>query len=155
MSLIEDVMHENPVSVGPDEMVDSVVRKMCDAGVGAVLVVEDGKLRSVFSERDLLTRVVADGRDPATTRVAEVSTEQVVTVSRDASIRKCAEALKNRRIRHLPVTEDGKPIAIISARDFFERITGELETLMNRAKYDAELHQAEDPYDHMGGSYGR
>jgi signal-transduction protein with cAMP-binding, CBS, and nucleotidyltransferase domain len=155
MSLIEDVMHENPVSVGPDERVDSVVRKMCDAGVGAVLVVEDGKLRSVFSERDLLTRVVADGRDPATTRVAEVSTEQVVTVSRDASIRQCAEALKNRRIRHLPVTEDGKPIAIISARDFFERITGELETLMDRAKYDAELHQAEDPYDHMGGSYGR
>jgi len=155
MSLIEDVMHENPVSVGPDEMVDSVVRRMCEAGVGAVLVVEDEKLRAVFSERDLLTRVVGDGRDPATTRVGEVSTEQVVTVSRDAPIRKCAEALKARRIRHLPVTEDGKPIAIISARDFFERITGELETLMDRAKYDTAVHQAEDPYDHMGGSYGR
>ena len=156
MSSIEGMMHEKIVTAGPDEMVDSVVRRMCDTGVGSVLIVEDEKLRAVFSERDLLTRVVADGRDPKTTRVGEVATEQVVTVKSSASIRKCAEALKLRKVRHLPVTDDdGKPIGIVSARDFFENVTGELETLLDRVKYDADLHQAEDPYDHFGGSYGR
>jgi CBS domain-containing protein len=155
MTSIEALMHEKVVTAGPDEMVDAVVRRMCDTGVGAVLIVEDEKLRAVFSERDLLTRVVGEGRAPSSTRVGEVSTEQVVSVSRDTSIRKCAEALKLRKVRHLPVTEDGRPVGIVSARDFFETVTGELETLLERARYDAELREAEDPYDHFGGSYGR
>ena len=156
MSLIVELMHDAVVTADPDEMVDVVVRRMCEVGVGAVVVIEDGKLRSVFSERDVLTRVVGEGRDPAKTRVGEVSTEQVVSVTRDTHIRKCAEALKARRVRHLPVTDDeGKVVGMVSARDFFERVSGELESWIDRAKYDEELRQAEDPYDHLGGSYGR
>lgn len=155
MSSIAEMMHEKVVTAGPEEMVDSVVRRMCEAEVGAVLIVENDKLRAVFSERDLLTRVVGEGRDPSSTPVGVVSTDGVVSVERSASVRKCAETLKERQIRHLPITDDGKPIGIVSARDFFEKVTGEFETLLDRIKYDAELQQAEDPYDHFGGSYGR
>ncbi len=155
MSSVQEMMHEPVLTAAPDERVDSVVRRMCTAEVGAVLVVEDGKLRGIFSERDLLARVVGGGRNPSETRVGEVSTEKVVTVAPSASIRECAEALRSGKIRHLPVVDDGKPVGIVSARDFFEKVAGELETLIDRLRYDAELHENEDPYDHFGGSYGR
>ena len=58
-------------------------------------------------------------------------------------------------MRHLPIADDGKLVGIVSARDFFEQVAGELETLIDRLRHDAELREGEDPYDHFGGSYGR
>ncbi|MCP4035708.1 MAG: CBS domain-containing protein [bacterium] len=155
MSTIEGLMQEQLVTAAPTETVDAVVKRMCEAGVGAVLVVENDALRGVFSERDLLTRVVGQGRDPATTSVGSVSSDDVVSVGRDASLRECASTLQVHGVRHLPVTNDGKPVGVISARDFFEKVTGELETLIDRLRYDDALKGVEDPYDHVGGSYGR
>lgn len=155
MTSIEEIMHTDVVTAEPDESVAAVVGRMRDAGVGAALIVDGGGLRALFTERDLLTRVVGDGRDPAGTRVLEVSTEQVVTVSRKTPIRTCAEALKNRKARHLPVVEDGRPVGIVSARDFFELLAGRMEGLVDQLRYENQLAAGEDPYDHLGGSYGR
>ncbi len=155
MTSIEEIMQTELVTAEAEEKVEAVVRRMTEAGVGAALVLEDGALRAVFTERDLLHRVVGEGRSPADTRVLDVSTEQVVTVARDASIRRCAEALTKRKVRHLPVVENGRPVGIVSARDFFERVAGRLEELVDHLRYENQLAENEDPYDHLGGSYGR
>ncbi len=155
MTSIEDIMHTDVVTAEPDETVEAVAKRMSEAGVGAAVVVEGGKVRGLFSERDLLNRVVVDGRDPATTSVIQAATEQVVTVPRDATIKKCAEALKARKSRHLPVVNDGALVGIVSARDFFELLSGQFEDLVEHLRYENQLAQDEDPYDHLGGSYGR
>ena len=155
MSTIEGLMQQQLVTATPDETVEAVVKRMCEADVGAVLIVENDTLCGVFSERDLLTRVVGQGRAPATTLVGSVSSNDVTSVSRDASVRDCAATLQVQGVRHLPVTNDGKPVGVISARDFFEKVTGELERLIDRLRYDDALEGVEDPYDHVGGSYGR
>lgn len=155
MTSIEELMKTDLVTAEVDDTVEAVVSRMAQAGVGAALVLEEGALRALFTERDLLNRVVHEGRPPATTRVIEVSTEQVVHVSRNASIRQCAEALRNRKARHLPVIEDDRPIGIVSARDFFELVASRLEVLVDHLRYENQLAENEDPYDHLGGSYGR
>lgn len=155
MTSIEKIMHRDVLTVAPDESVEAVVKQMCDAGAGSALILEDGKLRALFTERDLLTRVVREGRDATRTPIIEVSTEQVITVQKDASIRRCADALRKRKARHLPVVEDGKPIGIVSARDFFELLTSKFEVLVEHLRYENQLADDEDPYDHLGGSYGR
>lgn len=155
MTSVEEIMHRDVVTAEPDETVEVVVKRMADSAVGAAVIVEDGKVRALFTERDLLTRVVRDGRDPATTRMFEVSTEQVVTVPKDASIRTCADALRKRMSRHLPVVEDGRLVGIVSARDFFRLLSGSLEELVEHLRYENQLADDQDPYDHLGGSYGR
>jgi CBS domain-containing protein len=155
MTSIEDIMHTDVVTAEPDETVAAVAKRMSEAGVGAAVVVEDGKVRALFSERDLLNRVVVEGRDASSTSVIQAATEQVVTVPKDASIKRCAEALKERKSRHLPVVNDGKLVGIVSARDFFELLSGKFEDLVEHLRYENQLAQDEDPYDHLGGSYGR
>ncbi len=155
MTSIEDIMHRDVVTAGPDDTVAEVAARMSAAGVGAAVIVDGGQVKALFSERDLLNRVVVDGRDPAATSVLTASTEQVVTVSKDASIKKCAEALKERKARHLPVVDDGKLVGIVSARDFFELLSGGFEDLVEHLRYENQLADDQDPYDHLGGSYGR
>ncbi len=128
---------------------------MSDAAVGTVVLLEAEALAGLFTERDLLTRVVAEGRDPSATRVGDVATRDVVTVTADASLRQCADELKTRNVRHLPIVDGRRPVGIISARDFFAVVAGELESLFERARYDEQLREDIDPYDHMGGAYGR
>jgi CBS domain-containing protein len=85
--------------------------------IGAVVVVEGDQLVGIFSERDVLTRVVAAGRDPATTRVAEVMTREVLTCTPDITLEECRKIFTERRIRHLPVVEGGKLVGIITTGD--------------------------------------
>jgi CBS domain-containing protein len=152
---VETLMKKELVAVAPHASVADAARHMRDAHVGAVLLLEDGVAVGIFSERDLLTRVVAEGRNPATTPVADVATRPVVTVPAGSSLRMCAVTLRDHGLRHLPVVSSGRVAGILSARDFFEAVAGGLEGLLERARYDEALRSLDDPYDHLGGSYGR
>jgi CBS domain-containing protein len=152
---IDALMKRKMVTAAPTDSVEDASRLMRDASVGAILVVEGGDLAGIFSERDLVKRVIAEGKDPAGTQVGAVATREVVTVGADASLRTCAEELKSHQFRHLPVVDGKRPVGIISARDFFEAVSGELERFIEHARYDEQLRENLDPYDHIGGSYGR
>jgi CBS domain-containing protein len=152
---VEALMKRELVGVEPGVSVADAVRRMREARVGAVLLLEQGRLTGIFSERDLATRVVAEGRSPDTTQVGEVATRPVVTVPAGASLRQCAETLRDKGVRHLPVVAGGKPVGILSARDFFDAVAGGLEGLIERSRFDEKLRDNIDPYDHLGGSYGR
>jgi signal-transduction protein with cAMP-binding, CBS, and nucleotidyltransferase domain len=155
MVSIDSVMHKPIVTAAADECVDVAARRMREAGVGAVVLIEDNAVAGIFTERDLLTAVVAEGRPPESTRVGEVATREVLSVEVGAPLRACAEALRDRAIRHLPVVDDGRPIGILSARDFFGAVSDGFEKVIGRARFDEEMEQGADPYDHLGGSYGR
>ena len=155
MTRVEHFMTKGVVTAEPEESVASVARRMSEAGVGAVFLLAGAKTIGVFTERDLLTRVVAKGHDPAQTPVGEVATREVVAVAEDASLRKCAEEFKRHGFRHLPVHGSDGAVGVLSARDFFQAVSHEMQTLLERRAYDEELRDGFDPYDHVGGGYGR
>ena len=152
---IETLMKKEMVTADPGETVEAVARRMTNAAVGTVLLLEEGNLAGLFTERDLLNRVVAAGMNPSSTRVGDVATREIVTLTAAASLRQCADELKTHNVRHLPIVDGKKAVGIISARDFFVAVAGEFETLIERARYDEQLGDNIDPYDHLGGAYGR
>jgi CBS domain-containing protein len=90
---------------------------MVDRGVGGVMVVEGGTLAGIFTERDVLRRVVAVRLDPTTTLVRDVMTAPVLTVRPDTPLEECRALMSERRIRHLPVVADDALIGLVSAGD--------------------------------------
>lgn len=155
MAVIGSLMKTDMVTVKGDDLVADAARLMAQNHVGAVIVVEGDMLKGILSERDLVTRVVAEGKDPATTKVAEVATTEVVDVEIGTSVRKCAELQLSMDVRHMPVTDGGKPVGILSSRDFLAYVVEGLERVIDKLRYEQKLGEAEDPYDHIGGSYGK
>ena len=100
-----------------DDVVMNVVRYMVERHIGAVAVIEKGKLAGIFSERDLMRRVVAEGRDPKSLKVSEVMTRDPLTVRPDDSLEFAMDLMKQHGFRHLPVCADDKISGLISMRD--------------------------------------
>jgi CBS domain-containing protein len=155
MAGIAELMVTEMVTAVPEETVALVAQRMASNRVGAVLVVQRGALWGLFSERDLLNRVVREGRDPRTTDVAEVATRDVVTIEVDAPLRAVLQTFRNKKFRHLPVVRAGVPIGILSTRDFLDYLVDGLERYIGDQQYQRDLAQGIDPYDHLGGAYGR
>jgi CBS domain-containing protein len=88
--------------------------------IGGAPVVEQGQLVGFCSERDLVVRLIAEGRDPDRTRVADVMTRDVITADLDDTIQLCEEKLRRRHCRHLPVIENGRVVGCLSMRDFLQ-----------------------------------
>ncbi len=117
--LVKDVMTRNPVTASPNETVWEAVVKMDTLGVGALPVVDDeGRVIGIFTERDLLRKVVARKLDPAKTLIRDVMTRNPVTVKPDDTIETAKKLMAKIRARHLPVVDDsGKIVGIVSIKD--------------------------------------
>jgi CBS domain-containing protein len=101
----------------PGDTVLAAVDEMCKHRVGALLVMDGDAAVGILSERDMLTRVLLQRRDPATTKVVDVMTTAVVCVELDTSPSEAMRIMTERRCRHLPVVVDGKVIALVSIGD--------------------------------------
>jgi CBS domain-containing protein len=104
-------------SVEADALVVECVRKMTDNKIGALMVMDGGKLVGIFTERDALSRVLAAGRDPRDTRVVEVMTTDPCCVSPEMTVGDAMALVSKRRFRHLPIVENGKVQSLLSSRD--------------------------------------
>jgi CBS domain-containing protein len=104
-------------SVAPDGTVLETVRKMNQAGVGAVLVLDQERLVGIFTERDILTRVLEQGRDPAATRVRDVMTPRVAAVSSATTVAEAMAIMTEKRCRHLPVFDENRLMGVVSIGD--------------------------------------
>ena len=155
MSTIETLMATDMISATPDENVLMVADRMARNRVGAVVVLDGERLAGIFSERDLLNRVIGAQRDLRATRVGDVATLDVVTIDAEQPVRSVVDTFRARRFRHLPVVRDGRLVGILSTRDFLAFVVEGLERYVEKARYDQELAAGTDPYDHIGGSYGR
>ena len=102
------------------ELGDSVLQTVCamvERDIGAVPIVHNGKLVGIFSERDLMRRVVAEGRDCRSTCMAEVMTDDPLTVSTTEDPGSCMALMRRHGFRHLPVCHEGQLVGIVSLRD--------------------------------------
>jgi CBS domain-containing protein len=106
--------------VDESETVAAVARQMADFHVGAILVLNHGQLRGVFSERDLMLRVVLPHLDPETTPVRMVMTTAVTTIDESASLEEAMESMHQHGCRHLPITRAGEVIGFLSMRDLMD-----------------------------------
>jgi len=140
MSTVEDIlMVKGPdvIVAAPDNSVEEAARLMGQANVGSVIIKDDEIVAGIFTERDMLKRVVAKGLDPKDTNLSEVMSSPVKDCGLDDSVSMCAQRLKQDYIRHLAVLEDGALVGLIGLRDVMsaqlradaERIE-ELESLL-------------------------
>ena len=113
-SIIED---QNPVTASADMTVAAASRLMKHKRVGAILVLENSRLAGIFTERDALFRVIAEGRSPETTRLAEVMTRNPRTIAPDRPFGHALHLMYEGEFRHVPVVENGRPLGVVSARD--------------------------------------
>jgi CBS domain-containing protein len=117
---VRDVMTSNPVCVDPDTTIVDAAKQMSKREIGDVLVQNGGDV-CIVTDRDVVVRVIAEGRDPASTRVRDVCTSAVETVTPDTPIATAVGLMRDKAIRRLPVVEDGKPVGIVSLGDLAER----------------------------------
>ena len=118
MSRVRDILQQRELfSVDEAQSVCDVARHMAELNVGAILVVRDGELRGVFSERDLMTRVVIAGLPPDSTPVEQVMSTNICTIEESASVEDAMESMKSHGCRHLPVMRDTKVVGFLSMRD--------------------------------------
>ncbi len=93
------------------------VRAMVELNIGAVPVLHNGKLVGIFSERDLMKRVVAEGLDPSSTCMGEVMTDDPLTINTNDDLENCMTLMRRHNFRHLPVCHDGQLVGMVSLRD--------------------------------------
>jgi len=113
--------------VHPDDSVFDALKLLADYEVGALMVMDGGKLVGVFSERDYTRKVALQGRNSRETRVADIMTRDVFTVAPSTGTRKCMTLMSEKRIRHLPVLEGDTVLGMISIRDILADIIAEHE----------------------------
>jgi CBS domain-containing protein len=116
------------VSLGPEDTVLRAAQLMDERGIGSIAIVADGRLVGMFTERDVLRRVVAQRRDPATTKLAEVMTTPVTACGPEATIEECAATMDARHVRHLPVVSADRLLGMISIRDLLAHQVHEQES---------------------------
>jgi CBS domain-containing protein len=118
MSGVRDILQDRELfHVGENDTVASVVRRMAEIRVGAILVLEGEQLRGVFSERDLMRRVVLERLDAEMTPVKDVMSTDIATIDETASLEDAMEAMHAHNCRHLPVTRGTRVVAFLSMRD--------------------------------------
>ncbi len=128
------------ISARPDATVFEVALTMTEGHVGAIPILDGETLVGIFSERDLMQRVVVSGRDPKTTYVSEVMTRDVVTTRLDESVDASLEKMKNAGCRHLPVVDEGRVLGVISMRDLLkDELAEQGDEIQNLRAY---LHQS-------------
>src|SRR5689334_17303681 len=115
------------VTVSPTATVREAIEIMASAKVGGVVVVDEGRLEGIFSERDVMLRVVLEGRDPRTTEVEEVMTSPVLTIGMKTTGDEALRIMLQEHIRHLPLIDDkGQAIAVVSMRSLLQEKVAEL-----------------------------
>ena len=114
---IREVMTKDPRTVRPGDSIIDAARAMREDAFGVAIVEEDGKIRGLLTDRDIVVRVVAEGQDPSRTKVADVASEEIATVTPDQEIGDAVRLMGEKHVRRLPVVEDGKPVGIVAMGD--------------------------------------
>jgi CBS domain-containing protein len=124
-------------SVGPDTPVTECVRLMTAGKIGALIVMDGGKLIGIFTERDALNKVLAGGLDPGNTKVSEVMTRNPYCISPTTTVGDAMKLITKRRFRHLPIVDNGKVLAVVSSGDLTHWLVqdqmGEVQELVDLA----------------------
>jgi CBS domain-containing protein len=115
---INDVMTAHLTTCPPSSMVTAAAKQMREEDIGDVLVVdEDGELLGIVTDRDVVVRVVAEGRDPESTPLGDVISGDPLTIDPEQEVEEAARLMRERGVRRLPVVSDGRPVGVVSLGD--------------------------------------
>ena len=109
-------------AIGPDEPVVDAIRLMAEKRIGALLVIQAGKLAGIVSERDYARKIVLQGRSSRDTPVRDIMTAEVVTVGLADTADRCMQLVTDRRLRHLPVLEGDNVLGVVSIGDLVKAV---------------------------------
>jgi CBS domain-containing protein len=130
--------HKGPAvwSIAPNATVFDAIELMADKNVGALPVVENGRLVGIISERDYTRKVILKGKSSKETPVKDIMTLELVTAHPGDSVSECMHVMTDKRVRHLPVLEGTKMVGLISIGDLVRRIiSAQTATIDNLEKY--------------------
>ena len=122
-------------SVDPDAPVLEAIRAMADHQVGALLVMQGEALTGIVSERDYARKVILRGRSSADTPVRDIMTSPVLTVQPDTTVDKCMQLMTDRHVRHLPVTDGGRVVGMVSIGDLVKNIIAEQQFTIQQLEF--------------------
>lgn len=134
---IREVMTTNPRTVEPTTPIVDAARMMRDEDVGPIPIVENNQCAGILTDRDIVLRVVAEGRDPAATTVGDVASRDLITIDPEQTLDEAARLMAQHQVRRLPVCEeDGNLVGIIAQADLAltapEKTTGEVVEEISR-----------------------
>lgn len=135
MHSIRDVLREKGtkvLSIGPDETVYEAIRQMAEHGIGALLVVENGKPVGLLSERDYSRKVILRGLRSRETPVRAIMSSPLLTISPDASVQHGLEMMTEKYIRHIPVLDGADVIGMVSIGDLVKAVIRDQESLIEQ-----------------------
>jgi CBS domain-containing protein len=124
---VRDAMTQNPRSLSPSDTVADAARALKEEDVGSVPIVEGERLVGILTDRDIVTRVVAEGRDPGSTSVRDVASSELVTAEATSELDEALRLMAQHQVRRLPVVEQGRLVGILAQADVAEQ-SGDKET---------------------------
>jgi CBS domain-containing protein len=114
---LRDIMTQRPVTVQTTDTVTAAARSMRDGNIGDVVVLEADRIQGILTDRDIVVRALAEGRDPTRTTVGEICSRELTTLSPTDAIRDAEKIMRDKAIRRLPVVEGGRPVGIVTLGD--------------------------------------
>ncbi len=129
-----DAKNRDLISINPDASVLDAIKLMASESIGSVLVMQDGELVGIVTERDYARKVIVKGRSSSSTNVDEIMSTNIISVSPDKSVNACMTTMTDEKIRHLPVIDESKVVGIISIGDLVQAIIEDQQD---------EIHQLE------------
>jgi CBS domain-containing protein len=115
--IIRDVMTPDPISIPAASSVADAARAMRDADIGDVIVLKDSRVCGILTDRDIVVRGVAEGRDLAATKVSDICSQELTSVSPTDEVEQAVLLMRDKAVRRLPVMEGGKPVGVVSIGD--------------------------------------
>jgi len=131
MKTVQFILNQKPdvlYAVTKDSSVYHALELMMDKNISALLIMQDGQLEGIFTERDYARKVILQGKASKTTSMEEVMTSHVITVSPSEPVEKCMAIMTDKHIRHLPVEENGKIVGFISIGDLVRHVIEDQKT---------------------------
>ena len=139
MTLVAEILKSKPegavFSIGPSDSVLAALQLMADKGIGALLVMEGGKIVGIFTERDYARKIALMGRTSAVTHVKDVMTSNVLFVKPSQTSEQCMQIMSAHRLRHLPVVEGERLLGMISIGDLVKDIISEQKFIIEQLEH--------------------
>lgn len=114
---MRDIMSPAPVCLAATESVSAAAKAMKEHGIGTVLVLADGRLAGIVTDRDIAVRVLAENHDPRAMRVGAICSTELAVLGPDDDVELAARLVRERAIRRIPVAQDGTPVGVVSIGD--------------------------------------